>query len=128
MKTIAVLGSGMVGRVIALDLARDFRVTAVDVNPDNLAKLGGTGIEPVRADLSSPRALRKIVDGCDLVVGAVPGSIGFAILREVIAAGRDIVDISFFPEDALGLDDDARTAGVTAIVDCGVAPGMSNII
>lgn len=128
MKTIAVLGSGMVGRVIALDLAPEFRVLAVDVDQANLAKLGGTGIEPVRADLTSPRALRKIVDGCDLVVGAVPGSLGFATLREVIAAGRDVVDISFFPEDALTLEDEAHKAGITAIVDCGVAPGMSNLI
>ncbi|HMA54974.1 MAG TPA: saccharopine dehydrogenase C-terminal domain-containing protein, partial [Acidobacteriota bacterium] len=52
----------------------------------------------------------------------------FATLREVIAAGRNIVDISFFPEEALALDEAARAAGVTAIVDCGVAPGMSNMI
>ncbi|MGZ5513844.1 MAG: saccharopine dehydrogenase family protein [Candidatus Aminicenantales bacterium] len=128
MKKIIVLGSGMVGRVIALDLAADFDVTSVDVSRDNLAGYAGTGVKPLQADLSSAAALRKIVEGCDLVVGAVPGSMGFATLHEVIAAGRNVVDISFFPEDALALDDAAKAAGVTAVVDCGVAPGMSNLI
>jgi saccharopine dehydrogenase-like NADP-dependent oxidoreductase len=128
MKKIVVLGSGMVGRIISLDLARDFDVTAVDVNRDNLARLAGTAVKPLQADLSSPAALRKVIGACDLVVGAVPGSMGFATLSEIIAAGRNVVDISFFPEDALALDEAARAAGVTAVVDCGVAPGMSNMI
>jgi saccharopine dehydrogenase-like NADP-dependent oxidoreductase len=128
MKKIVVLGSGMVGRIIALDLSVDFEVTAVDLSRDNLAKLEGTAVRPVRADLSSPAALRDLAASADLVIGAVPGSMGFATLREVIAAGRDIVDISFFPEEALALDAAARAAGVTAVVDCGVAPGMSNMI
>jgi saccharopine dehydrogenase-like NADP-dependent oxidoreductase len=128
MKKIVVLGSGMVGRIIALDLSVDFEVTAVDLSRDNLAKLEGTAVRPVRADLSSPAALRDIAAPADLVIGAVPGSMGFATLREVIAAGRNVVDISFFPEEALALDAAARAAGVTAVVDCGVAPGMSNLI
>jgi lysine 6-dehydrogenase len=128
MKKIVVLGSGMVGRVMALDLVPDFEVTAVDVSRDNLSKLEGTAVKPLQADLSSTVALRRIVEAADLVIGAVPGAMGLATLREVIAAGRDIVDISFFPEDALALDEAAKTAGVTAVVDCGVAPGMSNMI
>lgn len=128
MKKIAVLGSGMVGRIMALDLSGDFDVTAYDVSPENLAALSGSAVRAVLADLSSPGALREAVGPADLVIGAVPGSMGFAALRETIAAGRDVVDISFFPEDALALDRAAREAGVTAVVDCGVAPGMSNMI
>lgn len=128
MKRIVVLGAGMVGRVMALDLAADFEVTVVDISVDNLARLAGASVETVRADLSSASAVGPLVKDFDLVVGSVPGWMGFATLREVIAAGRDIVDISFFPEDALDLDGAARAAGVTAVVDCGVAPGMSNMI
>ena len=128
MKKIVVLGSGMVGRVIALDLAGEFEVTAVDLDPLNLSKLTGTAVRTLQADLSSPAAVRGAIASSDLVIGAVPGSLGFATLREVIAAGRSVVDISFFPEDALALDEAARAAGVTAVVDCGVAPGMSNMI
>jgi lysine 6-dehydrogenase len=128
MQKIVVLGSGMVGRVIALDLAPGFDVTVVDVRPENLGRLAGASVRTVQADLTEAAAIPGLVAGADLVIGAVPGSMGFATLREVIAAGRDVVDISFFPEDALALDAAAREAGITAVVDCGVAPGMSNMI
>mgnify|MGYP001024424898 CR=1 FL=1 len=128
MKKIVVLGAGMVGRVMAIDLAGEFEVTAVDVDPGNLERLAASAVRTVRADLSSPEAVREAVRASDLVVGAVPGSMGFATVRSVIEAGKDVVDISFFPEDALLLDEAARRAGVTAVVDCGVAPGMSNMI
>jgi lysine 6-dehydrogenase len=128
MKKIAVLGSGMVGRVMALDLSREFEVTCVDVSPANLERLRETPVRRLRADLSVPGAVGEAVAGADLVIGAVPGSMGFAALSEVITAGKDVVDISFFPEDAFLLDEAARRAGVTAVVDCGVAPGMSNMI
>ena len=128
MKKIVVLGAGMVGRVMAADLAPDFEVTSVDVNPANLARLEGLPVKRLRADLGSEEAVRGLVRDCDLVVGAVPGAMGFATLKAVIAAGRDAVDISFFPEDAFLLDAAAQAAGVTAVVDCGVAPGMDNMI
>ena len=63
----------------------------------------------------------------DLVINAVPGFMGFETLRAVIEASRDVVDIAFFPEDPFLLDDLARERGVTAVVDCGVAPGLCNV-
>jgi saccharopine dehydrogenase-like NADP-dependent oxidoreductase len=53
---------------------------------------------------------------------------GLAILRSIIEAGKNVVDIAFFPEDPFVLDQEAKQRGVTAIVDCGVAPGMSNLL
>ena len=46
---------------------------------------------------------------------------GFKALKSIIKAGKNVVDISFFPEDPFLLDDLAKQKGVTAIVDCGVA-------
>ncbi len=40
----------------------------------------------------------------------------------------NVIDIAFFPENSLELDELAKENNVTAIVDCGVAPGMDNII
>jgi saccharopine dehydrogenase-like NADP-dependent oxidoreductase len=48
------------------------------------------------------------------------------MLQAVISAGKPIADISFSPEDPLALDALAREKGVTAVVDCGVSPGLSN--
>jgi saccharopine dehydrogenase-like NADP-dependent oxidoreductase len=53
---------------------------------------------------------------------------GYAMLETVIRARKNIVDISFFEEDPFDLDALAKEMGVTAVVDCGVAPGMANII
>jgi len=128
MKKIIVLGCGMVGRVIAADLAGDFDVTSVDADRKSLDKLGDAAVKRVTANLAGKGIVASLVRDFDLVIGAVPGFMGFATLRSVIEAGKNVVDISFFPEDALDLDQAARAGGVTAVVDCGVAPGMSNMI
>lgn len=130
MKTI-VLGCGLVGGLIAKDLAKDkdFQVTVADINEKKLDELTKeTDIRGIKADLSSSEAIRKIVAYQDIVIGAVPGFLGFNMLRSVIEAGKNIVDISFMAEDTLSLDELAKKKGVTAVVDMGVAPGMSHMI
>jgi len=129
MKVI-VLGAGRVGAAIARDLAAEpgFTVTAADRDPRALSALSAEGLEVVEADLADPARVRALAGDADLVVSAVPGSTGFRTLEAVIEAGRNVVDIAFFPEDPFGLDDVAKERGVTAVVDCGVAPGLSNVI
>lgn len=128
---IVVLGAGRVGAAIARDLARDpdVVVTAADASEDALRGLEGVPDLEVRpVDLSDPERLTAVVRDHDLVVGALPGHMGFRALRTVIEAGRDAVDISFFAEDPFELDGRARERGVRVLVDCGVAPGLSNLI
>jgi len=127
---ITVLGAGLVGHAIARDLALDddFEVDAVDRDPAALSRLDDSkGVRCVVADLGQEDAVRTCVEEADLVINAVPGFMGFAPLREVSEAGRDVVDIAFFPEDPFQLEDLARERGVTAVVDCGVAPGLCNV-
>jgi len=130
MKAI-VLGCGLVGGLIAKDLAKDkdFQVTVADINKRKLDELiKETDIQGIKADLSSSEAIRKIVADKDIVIGAVPGFLGFNMLRSVIEAGKNVVDISFMAEDTLSLDELAKKKGITAVVDMGVAPGMSHMI
>lgn len=129
MKKVVVLGAGMVGSAIAADLSREFAVTSVDADAIRLEHL--VARHPIAmhvADLRDPAAVRGAVAGADLAIGAVPGYMGFATLRAVIEAGVDAVDISFFPEDPFELDALAQAQGVTAVVDAGVAPGLSNLV
>lgn len=128
--TIAVLGAGMVGSAIALDLARDYAVTCFDLNPENLAgiKEKNKTIHTVAADLSQFTEYKNWFTPFDIVVTAVPGFMGYKTLEAVINAGKNVVDISFFPEDVLQLNELAKTKDVTVITDCGVAPGVSNFI
>jgi lysine 6-dehydrogenase len=128
---VVVLGAGLVGGAIARDLARggEFDVTAVDASEAALARVGGVpGISTACTDLAAPGAVRRAIDGSDLVVGAVPGHMGFATLRDVVECGKPTVDISFFPEDPFALDALAKARGVPALVDFGIAPGCSNLI
>lgn len=126
---IAVLGAGMVGRTIAADLSKKFTVTSFDINEANLeAAKAAYEVETQLADLSDLGGYASLLAEFDLVVSAVPGFMGYQTLQKLIELKKQVVDISFFPEDALLLTDLARQHGVTAIVDCGVAPGMSNLI
>lgn len=128
MQKITVLGAGMVGRAMAIDLARDYEVTSADLSATNLKKLESYGIHTRQTNLWDAHNIREVIAGADLVVGAVPGFMGFQTLKTVIEAGKNCVDISFFDEDPFLLDELAREKGVTAVMDVGVAPGMDNIL
>ncbi len=126
---VIVLGAGLVGSPIILDLAIDFDVLAVDFNSKALERLEGKrNIKVKKADLSNPASVSELVSGADFAVSAVPGSLGYATLEAIIAAGVHAVDIAFMPEDVLRLDGLAKSSGVTVISDMGVAPGMSNLL
>ncbi len=125
---IIVLGAGRVGAAMAQDLAKDreFQVTVADVSETALGRLENLGIR--KADLSSAAGVAAAVEGADLVVGAVPGFMGFETVKAVLEAGKPIVDISFFEEDPFRLDELAKAKGLVAVTDCGVAPGCGNIL
>lgn len=127
---IAVLGAGMVGRAIAIDLAKNYAVTSFDLSQAALQLLTrkNSSIVTVQTDLGDYANYPSLLNGFDFVITAVPGFMGYKTLEAVIGAKKNVVDISFFPEDALQLDALAKQNNVTAIVDCGVAPGMSNLI
>ena len=127
---IAVLGAGMVGRAMALDLAKKFNVSSFDVSDQNLTTLKerNAAIETKRVDLGDYSQYSSLLSPFDLVITAVPGFMGYNCLKAVIECGKNVADISFFPEDSLQLDALAKQKGVTVITDIGVAPGMSNLI
>ena len=130
MKVI-VLGAGLVGGPMAIDLGADdrFLVTAADNSRAALDDLAHqSSIETVEIDLSRPEDVTGLVADYDLVVDAVPGFMGYRTLEAVIRAGRHVVDIAFFPEDPFGLDELAKQNDVIAVTDCGVFPGMGSAL
>lgn len=130
MKKIIVLGAGMVGGAIAIDLAKDHRVTLADIDQARLSRVNEkcSTINTRKLDVTDKSGLISALQPFDLVICAVPGFLGYQTLALIIEAGKDVVDISFFAENSLDLDDMAKRKQVTAIVDCGVAPGMDNFI
>jgi saccharopine dehydrogenase-like NADP-dependent oxidoreductase len=130
-KKVIVLGCGLVGATIARDLAADpdLDVTVADVSRRNLDRVARTpGLATRESDLGSRAAVAEAIAPFDVVAGAMPSALGFMVLQAVIEAGKPFCDISFMPEDPLELDARAADRGVTAVVDCGVAPGLANLV
>ena len=127
---IIVLGAGRVGSAMVRDLARggEFELTVVDASQSALDRLADLPGVQRRQSALDPAAIRQAVADFDLVVGALPGHVGFACLEAILQAGKNVVDISFFAEDPFRLDTLAKEKGCIAIMDCGIAPGCSNMI
>jgi saccharopine dehydrogenase-like NADP-dependent oxidoreductase len=128
---IVILGAGRVGGAMAADLAKDarFHVVVADRDERRLDALRAAyGIAGERIDLSLASTARRAVARADIVISAVPGFLGFRTLEAILESGKNVVDIAFFPEDPFALDELARAKKVTALIDCGVAPGMSNLL
>lgn len=126
MKKVLVLGGGRIGAAIAKNLSVDHAVTLADLSIDHLQYLQ-PACELVAADACDDARLSDLAQPFDLVVGALPSLLGYDRLKALIELNKMIVDISFFSEDALALDELAKTNGVTALVDFGLAPGISNL-
>ncbi len=130
MKKIIVLGAGMVGSAIAIDLSQNHEVSIADCNKKTLYKVlkKCNSLNTIIIDVENKKELQQAIKPFDLVVCAVPGFLGFQTLKTIIESGKNVVDISFFAENALELHELAIQHNVTAVVDCGVAPGVGNII
>ncbi|MEB3779356.1 MAG: NAD-binding protein [Desulfurococcales archaeon] len=129
MGRVAVVGLGNIGFRVLWELNDlGYDVVGVDSSMDAVERARSIGVEGRIGDVLSIDSLQRILSDVDLAVTALPGSIGYRAVRNVASLGIDVVDVSFFPEDPMGLVDIAERNGVRIIVDAGVAPGLSNML
>jgi len=130
MSKVIVLGAGMVGSAMATDMAKKHQVCLADLSESVLRKVKEKceDLETLQLDVTDLKLLQSSIKQYDMVINAVPGFLGYETLKAIIEAGMNVIDIAFFPENSLELDTLAKKHRVTAIVDCGVAPGMDNVI
>ena len=130
MSKVIVLGAGMVGSAMAIDMVKNHNVTVTDLSKKVLDKIKSkhNNLTIQQLDVTNKTELQTTVKQYDLVINAVPGFLGFETLKSIIEAEMNVIDIAFFPENSLDLDALAKEKNVTVITDCGVAPGMDNII
>jgi len=130
MSKIIVLGAGMVGSAMAIDLVKKHDVLVTDRDTAVLEKVKQreSKLSTQVLDVTDRNLLNSALSEMDLVICAVPGFLGYETLKAIIEQKKNVIDISFFPENSLELDELAKEKNVTAIVDCGVAPGMDNVI
>ena len=124
---IAVIGTGMVGRLIAVELSKSYQVFAIDNNLENLNLLNSYNPKIItnKMDIVKQDFLAGL--NADLIVNCVPGFMGFNTSKKILKE-KTCVDISFMPEDCYDLEDYANKAKTALYPDAGVAPGLSNII
>lgn len=129
-RKVLILGAGLVGKPMALDLIKDgsFEVAVADISDVHLNNLGDERLGKFKADLSNESKLKALVNDYEIILNAVPGSIGFRTLKWCIEEKKDVIDIAFYPEDPFDLSELAKANNVRVICDIGVAPGMSNLL
>jgi len=98
MKNIIVLGAGMVGSTIAIDLSNKHKITLTDFNQEALSKAEQkcNDLTIQLLDVTDKNTLQETIKKFDLVVCAVPGFLGFETLKSIIEAEMNVIDISFF--------------------------------
>jgi len=128
---ILVLGAGLVGSEIASSLSEISEVTVVDRNSKALAALRTVrkgSLQRIAADFFDKKHMQKLARSHDVVVGAIEPSIAYRVLTQIAEAGTPIVDISFYEESPLSLNPIADRCNIPIAVDCGVMPGLGNML
>jgi len=131
---VLVLGCGMMGAAIALDMVKSDEVSKVVVaDYDNtkskivVAQLKSDKVSSRLTDVRDIQATKNLMKGFDVAVCALPEGLNVFANRAAIGAGVHLVDLAYGQELAK-LDGAAKRAGITILVDCGVAPGITNIL
>ena len=126
---ILLLGAGRQGYVTLETLVElGFKhVLVVEKDPNNAEKAKKLGVEVVEAGLDEIN-LESYLKEVALVVNCLPARLGFKVFERVVTEGVNIVDITYMEENPLILDEVAKKNGVSAFVDAGFAPGISNFL
>jgi len=129
---IITLGCGHIGSVLVKSLLDNLSNIEIVVSDSDLEKAKfadriAENISFLQLDASNPKLVSSLKD-FDLAVGLAPGKLGYRTMKTCVQAGVDMVDLSFMAEDPITLNEEASKANVTIIPDCGVAPGLSNIL
>jgi lysine 6-dehydrogenase len=133
-----VLGAGLQGSACAYDLLQDNAVSDVrlaDVHishlPPFLAPYSGPRLIPTPLDVRNHEAVLAIMRGCSAVMSALPYYFNLEMSRLAIQAGAHFCDLGGNTEIVFQqreFDPDAKAKNLTVVPDCGLAPGMVNIL
>ncbi len=133
-----VLGAGLQGSACAYDLLQQGsveHVTVADIRPERVAgfvrALGSTKLSLVQLDVQDPAALAALFQGHVAVMNALPYYFNLAVTRAAVASRLHYADLGGNTEIVFNqkqMDGAARSGDVSVIPDCGLAPGMVNIL
>jgi saccharopine dehydrogenase-like NADP-dependent oxidoreductase len=134
MKVISI-GCGNIGSVAAEDLAKSMSCIEVVVADKDEAKakdiarqIDRSNVSSIQLDATDYNKLTNTLKDFNLAMGFLPGKLGYRLAEACIEARRNLVDVSYMPKNPLTLNHKAKKAEITIIPDCGLAPGISNIL
>ena len=132
---VLIIGCGNIGSVSAQDLVKSVPSTEIVVADKNekrakdvAEKIEKDNVSWTGLDTSNYGELVNTLKGFDLAMGFLPGKLGYGLCKACIDAGKDLVDVSYMAENPMTLNASAAKAGVTIVPDCGLAPGISNVL
>ena len=133
-----VLGAGLQGSACAYDLLQNPEVKEVrlaDLHtghlPQFLAPHSGERLIFTPLDVRDKEAVLALMRETDAVMSAIPYYFNFDLAQLAVQAGVHFSDLGGNTEIVFKqktLDDEAKKKGLTIIPDCGLAPGMVNIL
>jgi len=96
-----------------------------------LSAVEASGIPVRRLDASDPGAMDSALEACDIVVNALPYAMNLNVMRAALRSRAHYVDLGglfHMTRRQLALDGDFKDAGLIAILGCGSAPGITNMM
>ncbi len=132
---VLIAGCGNIGAVAAEDLANTMNSVVLVVADNDKAraqavagKIGRSNVSWVQVDATNHEKLVEVLKDFDLIMGFLPGKLGYSLAKMCLEAEKDLVDVSYMAENPLALNDEAVRAQVAIVPDCGLAPGISNML
>ena len=133
-----VLGAGLQGSACAYDLLQNEEVTEVrlaDVNTGHIAEFlgpySGKRLIPTPLDVRNAEGVRALMRESDAAMSAIPYYFNLDLARHAADVGVHFCDLGGNTDivfEQKRLDAKARERGITIVPDCGLAPGMVNIL
>lgn len=130
---VLVLGAGIVGSAAVWDLRRrGWDVTVADVDDETVARVANAyGATAATIDVSSGKDLMELLALHEVVVSAVPYRLGYAVASAALATSTHYLDFGGNPTVVAAqkrMHEDADANGVMIVPDCGLAPGLANVL
>lgn len=138
-----VLGAGLQGSACAYDLLQNPEITEVrlaDLRIDHLPEFlaphtavgpGKPRLIPTPLDVRDREAVHALMRQSDAVMSAIPYYFNFEMARAAVEAGVHFCDLGGNTDIVFqqkGMGEEAAAKGITVVPDCGLAPGMVNIL
>lgn len=130
---VLVLGAGMMGRALAHDLTLNGVDTVVADADSRMVEAVQelTGAEGAVLDVTNRDSVVRHMADCDVTISAVPYFLNLDLASAAIEAGCHFCDLggnTDIVNQELAFHDRAENADVLIVPDCGLAPGMSNVL